>query len=126
MRAFIIDDDASIRRMLSRCLPLWGWEAVEQPSVAAATAAFAEKRPELALCDVDLPDGDGVALALTFRKADAGLRLVLMSGNPENLERARLNGLTACLQKPFELAELRALIEDEAMTRARFRRASSG
>lgn len=119
MRAFIIDDDASIRRMLSRCLSLWGWEAVEQPSVAAATAAFAEKRPELALCDVDLPDGDGVALAQTLRKADADLRLVVMSGNPENLARARLNGFTACLQKPFELAELRALIEDETMTKSR-------
>lgn len=115
MRAFVIDDDASIRRMLSRCLPLWGWEAVEQPSVAAATAAFAERRPELALCDVDLPDGDGVALALTFRKADAALRLVIMSGNPENLKRARLNGLTACLQKPFELAELRVLVGDETI-----------
>lgn len=112
MRALVVDDDAAVRRILSRCLSLWGWEVVECPSVAAAMAAFPNARPRLAVCDADLPDGDGVALAQILHQADPALSVVMVSGNPANLERARQSGLPAGLQKPFEAAELLLLIQD--------------
>lgn len=110
MRALITDDDAAVRRLLARGLGAWGWETAECGSASEALAAFAAGRFELAVFDVDLPDGDGIALAQALRRSAPSLRVVVVSGDPENLERARRAGLAACLQKPFELAALRAMI----------------
>lgn len=113
MRALIVDDDPSMRHMFGRCLSLWGWQAQECRSIAAALVAFPKESFDLALCDVDLPDGDGITLAQAFLKAKPSLIVVIVSGSLDNLDRARRAGLEARLQKPFELAELKALIERE-------------
>jgi len=113
MRALIVDDDASMSRVFWRCLSMWGWQAEECRSIAAALAAFPKEPFDLALCDVDLPDGDGIALAQAFLKAKPSLIVVIVSGSLDNLDRARRAGLSARLQKPFELAELKALLERE-------------
>lgn len=114
MRVLIVDDDDSIRRMLTRCLTSWGWEAKECRTVDDARAAFSEAGFALALCDVDLPDGDGIALARMLRDSNPSLGIVMISGNPENLDRARQSGLSVGLQKPFELRELKELVEKES------------
>ncbi|TPW21770.1 MAG: Two-component transcriptional regulator [Elusimicrobia bacterium] len=124
MRVLIVDDDDSIRRILTRCLTAWGWEAEECQSIGGARAAISQAGFALALCDVDLPDGDGVALALMMRGSNPSLGVVMISGNPENLDRARRCGLTVCLQKPFELRELKELVEREAAVLTSGRRGS--
>lgn len=113
MRALIVDDDVSLSRMLSRCLSLWGWVPDEAPRVGAALELFKQGSYGLLLCDVDLPDGDGITLSRAFLKVNPALTVVIISGNPENLGRARKVGLTACLRKPFSLDDLRALIDSK-------------
>jgi two-component system, NtrC family, response regulator PilR len=114
MRALIVDDDPSMRRVFWRCLSMWGWQAEECPSVADALAAFPKEPFDLALCDVDLPDGDGIALAQALLKTKPSLLVVVVSGSLDNLDRARRAGLRARLQKPFELAALKSLLEHES------------
>ena len=110
MRALIVDDDVAVSRMISRSLTLWGWPADEAPRVSAALDFFKGGSYDLVLCDVDLPDGDGISLSSALMKANPSLVVIILSGNPENLVRARKAGLTAGLHKPFALEELRALI----------------
>lgn len=111
MRALIVDDDVSLSRMLSRCLSLWGWVPDEAPRVSAALEFFKQGSYDLLLCDVDLPDGDGIILSRALLKVNPSLAVVIISGNPENLRRTREVGLAACLRKPFSLDDLRALID---------------
>lgn len=111
MRALIVDDDIVLSHMLSRCLGLWGWVPDEAPRVSAALEFFKQGSYGLLLCDVDLPDGDGIVLSRALLKVNPVLAVVIISGNPENLGRAREVGLTACLGKPFSLDHLRALID---------------
>lgn len=111
MRALIVDDDPGMRRVFGRCLSMWGWQAEECRSIGEALAAFPKDSFDLALCDVDLPDGDGITLAQAFLKTKPGLLVVIVSGSLDNLDRARRAGLSARLQKPFELVELKALVE---------------
>lgn len=111
MRALIVDDDASLSGMLSRCLGLWGWVPDEAPRVSAAVELFKQGSYDLLICDVDLPDGDGITLSRALLKVNPSLAVVIISGNPENLGRAREAGLTARLRKPFSLDDLRALID---------------
>lgn len=110
-RALVVDDDAGIARFLTRCLSSWGWEVEECHTIASALAAFPKGAFDLAVCDVNLPDGDGIALAQVFVKEKPSLSVVIVSGLPDNLDRARRGGLAACLRKPFELPELKALID---------------
>lgn len=117
MRALIVDDDPSMRHVFGRCLSLWGWQAEECRSIPDALAAFPKESFDLALCDVDLPDGDGIALAQALLKTKPSLVVVIVSGSPDNLARAREHGLKARLHKPFELDELKTLLEHGRSTR---------
>lgn len=111
MRALIVDDDVSLSHMLSRCLGLWGWVPEEAPRVSAALEFFKQGSYNLLICDVDLPDGDGITLSRALSKVNPSLAVIIISGNPENLGRAREVGLAACLPKPFSLDDLRAVID---------------
>lgn len=119
MRALIVDDDAALSHLFRRCLTLSGWLADEAPCVCAALTSFKKGSYDLLLCDVDLPDGDGISLSRALLKLKPSLSVIIVSGNPENLERARKGGLTACLHKPFALEELRALIDLECPEKSR-------
>jgi DNA-binding response OmpR family regulator len=116
MRALIVDDDRSMSRLIRRCLSLWGWDSDESDSVSAALKLFKRGRYDLALCDVNLPDGDGVFLACALSDVKPALRIVILSGDPRSVDRARAAGFNGCLHKPFDLSELKALIDREDRT----------
>ena len=60
----VVDDDAIFRALARRMLGDCGLAVVgEAETVAAGMAAASELRPDAALVDVGLPDGDGIALA---------------------------------------------------------------
>ena len=122
MRALIVEDDVALSRLLSRCLTQWGWLADEASRVSTALDSFTQWSHDLLLCGVELPDGDGVSLAQELLKVKPTLIVILISGAPENLERAREVGLTACLHEPFALDDLRALVEVELRRREKIDR----
>jgi CheY-like chemotaxis protein len=60
----VVDDDQQFRELAARLLEESGLHVVgEAASVAAAVEAAARLKPAAILLDVELPDGDGVALA---------------------------------------------------------------
>jgi CheY-like chemotaxis protein len=60
----VVDDDATFRRLARRLLAAHGLVVVaEAGSVADALSTARTVRPTAALVDVELPDGDGFALA---------------------------------------------------------------
>lgn len=96
--------------MLVRCLSTWGWSVDEAPRITTALELFTRGSYDLVLCDVDLPDGDGITLSRALLKTNPSLAVIIISGSAENVERAREAGLPR-LKKPFPLEELRELIE---------------
>jgi DNA-binding response OmpR family regulator len=110
-RALIVDDDAALARVFIRCLRAWGWEPDSGPTIGRALSLLKRAPYDLILCDSDLPDGDGVLLAAALRKSFPQLGVIVTSGDPSNLDRARSAGLDLCLAKPFELEDLHALVE---------------
>jgi CheY-like chemotaxis protein len=60
----IVDDDPEFRKLAGRLLTAGGLTVIgEADSVAAALEAASRLEPSSVLVDVELPDGDGVALA---------------------------------------------------------------
>jgi DNA-binding NarL/FixJ family response regulator len=90
----VVDDDPAFRRLAGRLLSAAGLGVVgEAGTVADATAAAQALRPDAALVDVGLPDGDGITLAGILTALPWGLRVVLTStdadaASPDDVRRS--------------------------------------
>jgi len=111
-RVLLVDDEEAVRRVVIRLLASLGCppESVVS-SRQEALSLFQPGRFDLLLSDVGLAGEDGIALALELKDRDPALKIVIMSGNPQHLNRARDAGFHQLLQKPFASEELQALIE---------------
>lgn len=90
----IIDDEAVIRHLLSRMLELEGYEVFEAGGCAEGMRQLKKHRPEVVLCDVRLPDGNGVDLLLSLKKECPDSQVVMLTahGNIQDGVQAIKNG----------------------------------
>jgi DNA-binding NarL/FixJ family response regulator len=80
----LVDDDPAFRGLARRILSAAGLGVIgEAGTVAAATAAALDLRPDAALVDVGLPDGDGISLATALTALPWSPRVVLTSTDPD-------------------------------------------
>ena len=78
----VIDDDPGFRALAVRVLADMGLAIVgEAHDVASGTEAAERLRPQAALVDIGLPDGDGVALAGVLAALPWSPRVVLTSSD---------------------------------------------
>lgn len=78
----VVDDDPAFRALASRVLVDAGYAvAGEAGTVDEALARVEELRPNAALVDVGLPDGDGFALAEELVARPHPIRVVLISAD---------------------------------------------
>jgi CheY-like chemotaxis protein len=114
-RVLVVDDFPPVRQLFGRYLTLAGME----PSFAAdgveGLMAARASRPDLVLCDLEMPRMDGIALCAALR-ADAATRrlpIVAVTGSGEDAARAAMAaGCDAVLPKPCSPALLLATIRD--------------
>jgi DNA-binding NarL/FixJ family response regulator len=112
----VVDDDATFRELAAHLLTGSGFDVVgEAGSVEEALARAAELRPDLALVDIGLPDGDGFDLARRLSSLAWPLRVVLTSTDAGATSRpaVRRSGATGFLPKhQLTGPALRRLFED--------------
>jgi DNA-binding NarL/FixJ family response regulator len=78
----VVDDDPEFRQLAGRLLAASGLTVVgEAGSVATAREAAARLEPSAVLLDVELPDGDGIALVRELAGLPWRPRVVLTSIN---------------------------------------------
>jgi DNA-binding NarL/FixJ family response regulator len=76
----VVDDDPQFRALAGRLLAASGLTVVgEASSVAAAREAAARLEPSAVLLDIELPDGDGITLALELATLPWRPQIVLTS-----------------------------------------------
>jgi DNA-binding NarL/FixJ family response regulator len=113
-RVLVVDDDAAFRGLACRLIIATGLSvAGEAATFADGMAAADDLRPDAALVDVGLPDGDGLELARLIAALPWRPRVVLTSSDADatNAEAARRLGATGFIPKT-ELADgsLRGLL----------------
>jgi len=59
-KILIIDDEEPLRKLLGRIISLEGFVTEEAGTIKAGWSALNHKNPDVVLCDVKLPDGNGV------------------------------------------------------------------
>jgi CheY-like chemotaxis protein len=98
----VVDDDAAVRGLIVRILQSRGHRVVgEAGSVADALVRAEGLRPDVALVDIGLPDGDGFCLTRQLRAQPWGVRVVLFSSDADrtNVAAAERAGAVGFLPK---------------------------
>ncbi|GAA3553051.1 hypothetical protein GCM10022197_05150 [Microlunatus spumicola] len=98
----VVDDDTAVRGLIVRILRAQGHAVVgEAGSVAEALVLTARLRPDAALVDIGLPDGDGFELTRALRDRGDKVRVVLFSSDADrtNVTAAERAGAVGFLPK---------------------------
>ena len=66
-KILIIDDEQQIRHLLSRMMELEGYETYQAADCKSGMKQLEIQSPEVVLCDVFLPDGNGVELVTAIK-----------------------------------------------------------
>ena len=80
-KILIIDDEVQIRTLLTRMMELEGYDVCQAGDCRAALKQLELQSPDVALCDVFLPDGNGVALGLAIKKAAPNVEVILLTAH---------------------------------------------
>lgn len=80
-KVLIVDDEEQIRSLLARMLELEGYEVCQAGDCQAALRVVERQEPNVALCDVFLPDGNGVELVCAIRKAFPSVEIILLTAH---------------------------------------------
>ena len=104
----IVDDEPLIRETLAEYLAHEGFAVTPCASGAEALARAAERRYEIVLCDVQLPDVDGLDLLDRLLKisSDSSVLLITAYATVENAIQAFQRGAHDYLMKPLLLGEV--------------------
>ncbi|MEJ7600519.1 MAG: sigma-54 dependent transcriptional regulator, partial [Kofleriaceae bacterium] len=116
----IVDDERGIRALCSDVLGRAGYEVEAVDSAAGALAAVSRRRFDLILCDINLPDQDGVSILPRLLAGETPPAVLLITAYPsiDTAVRGMKLGARDYIGKPFSPDELRlvvrrALDEDE-------------
>ena len=115
VRTALIVDDSMVECMLATAvLQKLGFVVVCAASAQQALASMAGKRFDLAVCDISLPDMDGLALLAALRAAAQPPACIVLSAHDDGLyaQAALQAGARAYLVKPLRLASMRAALGD--------------
>jgi two-component system nitrogen regulation response regulator NtrX len=108
-QVLIVDDEMGIRELLSEILADEGHSVWLAENAAAARKLRAEKRPDLVLLDIWMPDTDGISLLKEWSASGLlTMPVVMMSGHgtiDSAVEATRI-GATDFLEKPIALQKL--------------------
>jgi two-component system response regulator (stage 0 sporulation protein F) len=119
-RILLADDDAELRELLAYALRADGYEVTVAADgvqlldlVGPMLLGLTDRCPaEIVISDQRMPGLTGLSVLGGLRDLDCQLPFILITafGDPDTHARAWRMGVTAVLNKPFELRELRAAI----------------
>ncbi len=110
-RILVVDDDSSIREMISDFLEMEGYAVATAADGAEGLDAVETTNPSLVLLDMRMPvmDGWGFAQKLKERGIDLPILVLTASQNPRHW--AEEIGARGYLAKPFDLLDLLNAVE---------------
>lgn len=93
-KILVVDDEVQIRTLLSRMLELEGYEVCQAGDCRTALKQLEFQSPDVVLCDVFLPDGNGVDLVSSVKKTAPNVEIILLTayGNIPDGVQAIKNG----------------------------------
>lgn len=116
----LIDDETSLRKLLARILGLEGYQVTEATTAREGLRRLEQGDFQLVLCDVKLPDGNGVELVAEIKKRSPDAEIILLTayGNIADGVQAIKNGAFDYLTKGDDQERILPLVS-RALEKAR-------
>lgn len=118
MHVLIIDDEAAVRQILSSVVSRAGHSVDTAANVKEAASKLVRGDVDLALCDIRMPDGDGVELVRSMRSSGVDTQFIMVTAfaSVETAVEALRAGASDYMVKPIRAEELtHRLAQAEAM-----------
>ncbi|MBN2164428.1 MAG: sigma-54-dependent Fis family transcriptional regulator [Pontiellaceae bacterium] len=108
MKVLVVDDDDLLRRVIYDNLINCECDVMAADSLHDARRLLASDTFDVMICDMRLPDGDGLDLMKEQRESNPGMEVVVMTAyaNVDTAVEAIKNGAFDYLSKPFEDGQL--------------------
>jgi len=115
----IADDEASMLDFLSLLFQGEGYDVETARSAETARKALAGRNYDLVLCDILMPDGNGLDLLKEIKAADANAAVIMMTAytSTKSAIEAMKLGAYDYISKPFDVEELK-IVAQKALERA--------
>jgi DNA-binding NtrC family response regulator len=111
----VADDDPQMLDLMRRILESLDYEVRTAVNAHTAIATIQQRRPEVVLTDVYMPEGDGLELLNWIRSQPDPVPVVVMSGSGASefdaLAAAKRLGATDVIEKPFRLAQVVEMVD---------------
>jgi len=107
-KILVIDDEKSIRTTLQEILQYESYEVDLASSGAEGLEIFAQKKYDIVLCDIKMPEMDGLEVLEKIFEKNSDTQVIMISGhgNVENAVQAIKHGAYDFIQKPLDLNRL--------------------
>lgn len=114
MKALVVDDEANIRKVISRLLFEHNVEVCPAGSLLEAGKVLEQSLIHLAIVDVRLPDGSGLILLQRIKQVypQAVVLVITAFASTETAIEAMKSGAYDYVTKPFNIDEIRIVIKN--------------
>ena len=126
-KVLIVDDEPPIRAILARWLTKWGYSVKDVGSAVGALEAMAAEPMDIVVCDIGMPEHDGLWLAEQIHARWPEAAIIMGTGRDDSptVLTSRKLGAAAYVTKPFDPHLLRQAV-DHASGRLKFRPSAEG
>lgn len=111
----VIEDSASVRRLIEVCLRVLGVEVSSAADGVGGLDAIKESRPDAVVLDIGLPGLDGWEVLRRIRNdtETASIKVLVLTAHaqPEMADKAAKGGADSFMTKPFRPLDLRVQVE---------------
>jgi two-component system NtrC family response regulator len=93
-KILIIDDEEKLRTLLAKIISLEGFEVIQSGDFKSAVKKLEQYDVDVVICDVKLPDGNGVELSKSIKEKYPAIEIILLTayGNIPDSVQAIKNG----------------------------------
>jgi DNA-binding NtrC family response regulator len=110
----VVDDDGVVRSALRESFQVAGYQVLEASDSASAEVEYRSRRPDAAILDYRLPDGDALRLMTRLKLIDSSVPAFILTGYPsiDLAVRSTKLGAEYFLAKPIDFSKLRKLVDE--------------
>jgi CheY-like chemotaxis protein len=107
-KILVVDDESSIRCLLSDILSCKGFEVTEAKDGQESLEQMEKTDFDLVITDIHMPRLDGIAMLEQMDKAGRKEKVIIMTGNPsdQRILLADMPRIVTQLLKPFRISNL--------------------
>lgn len=114
-KLLIVDDQIGIRMLLLEVFSTEGYETFQAANGTKALQIVKESVPDLVLLDMKIPGMDGLEILKRIKQMHKDIKVIMMTayGELEMINEAKESGALMHFTKPFDIDELRLVVNEQ-------------